>query len=42
MIVAADGIHSVARAAVIGSDLSAKPSGHSAYRALVRIPSSSV
>ncbi|TNY24092.1 hypothetical protein DMC30DRAFT_420671 [Rhodotorula diobovata] len=35
VIVAADGIHSVARAAVIGSDLSAKPSGHSAYRALI-------
>ncbi|GAA5945984.1 hypothetical protein JCM3775_003607 [Rhodotorula graminis] len=35
VIVAADGIHSVARAAVVGSDLSAKASGHSAYRALI-------
>lgn len=38
VIVAADGIHSVARAAVLGADISAKPSGHSAYRALVRLP----
>ncbi|GJN88253.1 hypothetical protein Rhopal_001218-T1 [Rhodotorula paludigena] len=35
VIVAADGIHSVARAAVLGADISAKPSGHSAYRALI-------
>lgn len=35
MIIAADGIHSVARTAVLGDQLIAKRSGHSAYRALV-------
>ncbi|GAA5984663.1 hypothetical protein JCM10908_003448 [Rhodotorula pacifica] len=35
VIVAADGIHSVGRAAVLGQKLVAKRSGHSAYRALI-------
>ncbi|ORY86668.1 hypothetical protein BCR35DRAFT_302383 [Leucosporidium creatinivorum] len=35
VIVAADGIHSVARSAVLGEELIAKQSGHSAYRALI-------
>ncbi|BGO99599.1 hypothetical protein RTG_01864 [Rhodotorula toruloides ATCC 204091] len=35
VIVAADGIHSVARTAVLGNQLVAKRSGHSAYRALI-------
>lgn len=36
MIVGADGIHSVARTAVLGCENVAVPSGHSAYRTLVR------
>ncbi|PRQ76541.1 hypothetical protein AAT19DRAFT_11959 [Rhodotorula toruloides] len=35
VIKAADGIHSVARTAVLGDQLIAKRSGHSAYRALI-------
>lgn len=35
VIVAADGIHSIGRTAVLGQKLVANRSGHSAYRALV-------
>lgn len=36
VIIGADGIHSVARTAVLGQQLVANRSGHSAYRSLVR------
>lgn len=38
VIIAADGIHSIARTAVLGEQSFAQPSGHSAYRALVSSP----
>lgn len=37
VIIAADGIHSVGRTAVLGQKLVANRSGHSAYRALVSL-----